>query len=61
MPIYTPLLKLCTNDSTNKNHPSVSTNTNILNGNETITGGKNMIPTESKIEATTKSMTMNGR
>src|SRR5580658_9005299 len=54
-------LRLLTSDPITRFHPSTSTNNKILNGAETITGGSCTMPTESVIEATTRSMIRNGR
>jgi hypothetical protein len=43
-----------------KFQPSTSKNIKILNGSEMMTGGIIIIPIESKMLATTMSMTMNG-
>ena len=52
--------KLCRSDLTTKYHPSTSTNNNILNGNEIITGGSIIIPIDISTLATTISITKKG-
>ena len=42
-------------------HPSTSTNNKILNGNEMKTGGSITMPIDISVEATTRSITRNGR
>src|SRR5580658_1950917 len=53
--------KLFTSDPTTRFQPSTSTNRRILNGAEIITGGNWIMPIESVTDATTRSMTRNGK
>jgi hypothetical protein len=54
-------LKLCTSALIVSPHPSTSTNNNSLNGIEIIAGGNMNIPMDISTDATTASITMNGR
>ena len=54
-------LKLRISESTIKYQPSVSTKMSTLNGSDTSTGGRNIIPIESRTDDTTRSITKNGR
>ena len=48
-------------DPTKRFHPSTITNNNSLRGVEITTGGNCSIPTDVEIEATTMSITRNGK
>ena len=49
-----------TSDFTSKYQPSTKTNSSILNGNDTITGGNIIIPIDINTDATTMSITRKG-
>ena len=53
-------MKLLTNDPAIMLHPSTSTKKISLKGSDTVVGGSIIMPTDIKIEATTKSMTRKG-
>src|SRR5690606_22706087 len=55
------VMKLVTTEWQMRCHPSTSTKTRILNGVEIITGGSMNMPIESRMLATTRSMTKKGR
>ena len=56
-----PYLKLPTMLCVNSDHPSTSTKSSSLNGSEIIAGGSMNMPMLISTDATTTSMTMNGR
>src|SRR5581483_6206562 len=52
--------KLLSKEPTSRFQPSTSTNKTSLNGSDTSTGGKNIMPIDIRIDATTRSSTRNG-